>query len=414
MIISKLFFPGEFETAFLYMGRLLTFSCDKRINVYKLPHITNNLKSRYTQRVPFYEWLFERSDWLKNKQSRSLFQNPEFAKTALSILQDCGRDVIELNLKNFSVESFMSLANNDFDSILDCTIYNGQIYLGTEKGLFHTSAIWDKSFRFGSCIKREDPKVIHVSAKFGTVNISCGSDGLHSSIETFTDYGASGVFKQIEDKSYASNWCSFDLINYPDFSHPKLMKTDTGKQTLSLERETTVLTGIKPETSKQIWDLPQKEQKSRSSASTFQPSNISYMFNSGQSFYITSRQGDVYRLRVSYDNDKIAQISPPTKLRSSSEKKMTEKILSSHPLPIVQGMVVETFDSVELLSPSGIYRLLTEPVVSIRTFAQSHQYQNNLIITTDNGFWLMSVFDEGFIKKSISEKPLLKALAGTS
>jgi hypothetical protein len=435
MKIARLFFRGDFDNVFMYRGRMIVFDQDRRMRVFQLPKIVDFLKTRYQDWLPFYEWLFRRTDWMRNSQAKSLYTNKEYADLVDRITDACCAEVVELDFRSFDPE-YSVVLEPDYDALMDCTIYNGFIYVGTESGLYSAKANW-KKFDCSKFYPRHDRRVVQASAMFGTINTACGSDGLLSAIENYdaNDPKDLAEFDEIETQSYATNWCHYDLVNYPSLSQPSIFRTDTKTATLAVERTTTVCTRVKKEEPLDIWNLPAKPQKERVEnsrlasiataatgeralvlrapresrfARSAREDGVRYTFNSDQTFFYALGDGDIYRVQVAYDDNGFPMRDKPKRMSAVRESAFT-KIMSTHPLPQIEGAVVETYGSVYLLSVSkGIEVLLDEPAISVRTFPQSKQYQNLICIITDDGLWLMSVFDDRLLRRG--KKPTKKNL----
>ncbi|RTL35128.1 MAG: hypothetical protein EKK48_30005 [Candidatus Melainabacteria bacterium] len=421
MKIAKLFIKGEFEQAYMYMGRLIIFEQNKQIRFINLSQISKNLRSRFKNRIPFYEWLFIRSDWLANKQTRSLLWNEGYNALMKTAIGDCSDTPIEFELESLTPELIVSLRNNTFNAMLDCAVYNGEIYVGTDKGLFHARGSWKgKTIEFSSSKKRHDLKIIHTSAQYATVNLSCGSDGLHTAYEDF-DSATRKAFRQHPNvsKSYATTWCKFDLVNYESFEQPNMFRGVKGTpKKLSIERETTVMAEIQDNPYVgSIWDLQRKLEKNIT-VPKVDTARLRYSFNAGQLFYGVMDNGEITRTRVSYTkgSDPKPIIGRPEIMRVSKVAKESndfndfQDIVSSQPLPTLEALTIQTFDAVDVLTPQGIVNLLREPAISIRTFPQSHQYRNIILVTTDNGLWIMSAFDDRIFEQHTLDTPLLNEL----
>jgi len=77
MKIAKLFFPGIYEDAYVYMGRLFILTEQRTILVYDLDKLVNSLEQDSEKRVsgslPIPTYMFSRNDWLSSSQFKSLF-----------------------------------------------------------------------------------------------------------------------------------------------------------------------------------------------------------------------------------------------------------------------------------------------------------------------------------------------------
>lgn len=389
MKVIQLFFPGTFEDAFLYRGRLLVVGKESRLKVVSLSKIATYLETMAPSAIPLPRYLFMRNDWLADPQFQSLIRNSEIANLFVKCVDSLATRVkdVELDLNSF-LETECQLSAT-YDCLLDMTIYNGRIYLASDSGLFHCDVDWDRQIvEAKRAEKRFDAKCIHTSAKYGTVNISCGTEGLFSSIDEF-DFQSRGqehTWKNLAQKSYRSDWCSYDLVNYTNYSLPELFRTKHQKQakTFGIEHERNLLTEV-DDSSISLWNLPHTQ---KTATTNFNSEAIDYVYNANQRFFVHTKAGHFYELSVRYIQRQDPKISKARSIAQNHQGSLIKTLTVRH------GAVIETFDSVLLLSSQGITTLLSEPVLSIRTFPQSKQYRNIIAITTEKGLWIQSVFDD--------------------
>src|SRR5687768_12730271 len=76
MNIKKLFFPGEFDNAYIYMQKLLLFDADGGLFFVDLDSVVHQLEERYDEQMKsIATHLFARNDWLAGAQFTSMFAN---------------------------------------------------------------------------------------------------------------------------------------------------------------------------------------------------------------------------------------------------------------------------------------------------------------------------------------------------
>jgi hypothetical protein len=429
MKLFKLFLPGEFEDAFLYKERLLVMTVDKELRAYDLEGLARRLAEKSPSSVPAPYWLFARNDFIGTNQFRKFVEADAIAKAVAgafgampSMLDDITHDLPLLD--QFRLDAF------DCDMVLDLTIYNDRMYLATDEGLFHIDFDFSRKVpKILALHKRSDIHSMAVSAKYGSVSVSCGDDGL---------WIAEGDFEQSKEerptslavkaeRSVMTNWWTQSLVNYEAYNSPKLLAGERRRSSASLEGLSVVELG------KTLFPIGALV----SEKAGIETNQIDYIFNFSKKFFVHSIDGSIYDIEV-LDKDKKRQRSvEPSEhevqrvykfevpaalpyLLGAQDKelvrpKSARELTGDTPLPkdafgqrlslsfkdsIVSsghtrvGTVIESRQRVQFLHDEGFLDLLNHEAITVRTFMQSKFYGNMVAVVDEDGLWLISVFDE--------------------
>lgn len=413
MKVVKVFFPGQFVDAFAYRGRLLVLTENKRVQVLSMDRLAAHLEAAYPHSTPLPDLLFARNNWMSDPSYRLFVRNSEIAKVLAKSIDQLDRDVHEYKMSIFDLGHF-DFKGADYDLVLDVNIYNGRLYLGTNKGFYHQDFDqWKKNEILeptGHLEKRHDGKTVQTNAKYGTINISCGTDGLQYALDEFDYLQKGGRLKKfVEQKdtacSYRSDWCAYDVVNYENSTWADLLMTNhEARESFGLEREKQLMTGFKSQ--RAFWDIDKRTDKPRTPVDI---DNVDFMFNSNQEFYAHTYDGDFYKLKVTYVNRESPVLASPRRMEAFEKIKGISKTL-----PLQYGYkfqnnkairksatVIEGFEQVSILSEEGLITISDKPALTVRTFPNSKQYVNLVAIVRADGLWLNAVFDDKFLLTSI-------------
>ena len=313
-----------------------------------------------------------------------------------------------------SQENFL-LTQKDLDladpMILDLLIYNGRMYVGATGGLYHLNIDWKVNGEVlieENSRKRHDARCMNISARSGTVNASCDSDGLFALIDEFgwVKSGSERTTLKVADKSLTTAWINHDLINYPTYDHPYLFRGRVGmRDTVGLERESKVVTGFDLQSS----DLEYLLTEARTQRSIDTNDEVRYVYNSNNRLFIATRDDAFISLSIGFD--KKSTIATEQKQeeqlllkKGAKNRQIQGRIISIHPCK--PGTVIETMKSVVIVPNNGgeSATLLPTEAVLVRTFPRSRRFQNLVVVVVEDGLFLMSVFDETEIGQEVIEE----------
>ena len=226
MRILKLFIPGDFEDAQLYMGYLLAFTADRQLRIVELEPLTHALHERYPMWRGLLTFAFARNDWLVTSQFHTLMSNDAFANPLRAVIDHFPAEGLEVDvdpnaeeLLGFSVEG---------DVVLDTLFYASRMYIGTEAGFFDFDVDW-QSKQVSRSRKRLDARCVSASAEFGAVNASCEEEGLFTGYDEFgwSTAADGGQLRHTANRSFRTAWYRTDLVNYDSLTHSSLLKGRT-------------------------------------------------------------------------------------------------------------------------------------------------------------------------------------------
>ncbi|MBS1955304.1 MAG: hypothetical protein JST89_14050 [Cyanobacteria bacterium SZAS-4] len=434
MKIFQVFIPGDFIDAFAYRGRLLAIAADTSIHVLSMDKIATFAEAQVPSSIPMPDLLFARNNWMSDPKYRLFVRSPRIAAALLAASNALAEQNIECTTESIEL-CRIDLTPRSYHYPLDLNIYNGRLYIATEDGFYHQDfADWKSQIPQldGALERRHDGHSTHTSAKYGTVNISCGSDGFLCALDEFqlrkseqqdnvellddddlipsSSPGDRRLFKRFQPQeqagmSFKSDWCNFDIVNYSDSTTLTLLTTEhDSKPEYKLEGQSALLQGFKSSTS--LWDLPRSTDRPRTP--DVEHDLIDHVFNADQTFYIHTVDGDFYSARMRYSDETGEPTLQSTiklaGIRASGVCKTASVEYGMHLLKKRKkrtAVVVECFGELLVINDNGESVTLSDrPSRTVRTFPNSKQYQNLVVVARDDGLWLNTIFDDTFLKAS--------------
>lgn len=393
MKIVQLSFPGRFEDAFLYMGRLIVITENHSVRIYDMESVVNKLEeNKVLLDAPTF--LFFRNDWIKSQGFRDRLENETGKESFLKAVKQLESEQIKITTDFVKpVEWDLKIAA---DILLDLNIYNGRLYIGTNTGLYHLDLDWEEKTTkpINTAQKRLDAKCIHTTAKYGTVNASCGSDGWFSFLDVF-DLGMSNSPKENHnlEHSLRTAWLDFDLVNYPTTVTPTLfnsVKTRLPQQLIeskkNVEQEQWIITELednKFELNSLFVNL--------NSPDEIDIEDLQFVHNSAKILFLSTYKGQLFALKL-----KTSSLNNPTVSYVTKYDGLNSLVSSLHTLSggNSPALVLETDEQVILFAHNTFTPVFYGEVISIRTFSGSKHYRNIISLTTSNEVLLIAIFDE--------------------
>ncbi len=392
MKIVSLRFPGNFEDAFLYMGRLITITENHTVCIYDMKNIVSKLQEDENL-LDAPTLLFFRNDLIAQEQFRNQLHD-ESGKAAFI------KAVDKIESKSIQIDAdFIEPVEWDLkikaDILLDLNIYNRRLYIGTNTGLYHLDLDWESenTIPINKAQKRLEAKCINTTAKFGTVNASCGSEGLFSFIDDF-DLGMNNTRKDKHFPEYSlrTSWLDFDVVNYSariDLTLFDSLKTQFQQEIIeprkNFEEEILIVTDLK----KSEFNFNSLFVNSNFH-NEIDLNNIQFVYNSSRTLFLCTYDGSLFTLGLQKDNSSVPRISYDYKYTG-----LESSVSSIHTLGVKNaGIILEMDKKVLLFAHGEFIPIFNSEVISIRTFAGSKHYKNIVSLTTCNEVLLIAIFDE--------------------
>ncbi|MBK9944494.1 MAG: hypothetical protein IPP13_23100 [Kouleothrix sp.] len=388
MKITKLLFPGQYEDAYLYSGCLLLLGEDRTLRVYNLRRLMAVLETNYPELAPVLTLMFSRNDWLGAYHLKAFLRNDyiraavarAFEKLSLPFAVADSDDML-INIQDLKI--------ND-TSVLDMLIYNRRLYLGATGGLYHFELNWRSATVeiVDEPRKRIDARCVNTLAGYGTVNASCGKEGLFASIDEFgwlqSKRNGFPEMRPLASRSLSTSWMNYDLVNYTSYDNPYILRNSHIKLNYSagLDAERTVLT----EFGAQALDIGELFQRLQDQYN-FDKNAIQYTYNTDNVLIAHTVDGQFYSLKFRFKDEGL-----PEYRFTRTQNRIGARILSASQAN--PGVVIETDDQVLLLADGGWIPLHEAPVIAVRTFPRSERYNHIAAITTEEGVLLVGMCDD--------------------
>lgn len=394
MRIVQLSFPGRFEDAFLYMGRLIVITENHSVRIYDMKSVVNKLEENKVL-LDAPTLLFSRNDLIKSQQFPDRLDNETGKESFLKAVKRLESEQIKITTDFVKpVEWDLKIAA---DFMLDLNIYNGRLYIGTNTGLYHLDLDWEANTTkpINTAQKRLDAKCIHTTAKYGTVNASCGSDGWFSFLDDF-DLGMSNSRKENHKLEYSlrTAWLDFDLVNYPTTVTPTLfnsVKTRFPQQLIeskkNVEEEQWIITDFLEDNKFELKSLF----VNLNSPDKIDIEDLQFVHNSSKTLFLSTYNGQLFALGL-----KTSSLNNPTVSYVKKYDGLNSLVSSLHTLSggNSSALVLETDEQVILFAHNTFTPVFDGEVISIRTFSGSKHYRNIISLTTSNEVLLIAIFDE--------------------
>jgi|GEM_PF-2567293 len=405
MKIARLFLPGRFEDAYVYMGNLLVITEQRTLLVYYLKQILDNLEDQYPDLAPVIAMMFANNNWRHDRLFKSFLKNPKIADIILKTFDKFPLPYLEVN-KEITTDAMRTEDEIHISDqvLLDFFAYNRRLYIGASSGFYHLDVEWEdnrksrsgQTFIRGKPLKRLDTRCISISAGFGAVNASCGREGLFAALDEFRwmhkDNGHIPKLEQHDSRSLRTNWSDYNLVNYSSYENPLFLgntyeRIDNNK---GREQERRVLTSI-GETHHELGYFF----GSIYERYDVQKSSVQYSFNAGNTFFVHTHHGQFYSLNILFPLNREPEMRFNTTFKGE-----TTRILSAHELGV--GSVIETDNRILLFSDRRWWTVHNGEAMSIRTFPRSEAYRNIVAITLEEGLLLVGIFDD---EKFLQQRP---------
>jgi len=271
---------------------------------------------------------------------------------------------------------------------LDMSIYSGRLYIAADNGLYELDISWQDSgsISLGKVKKKIDGKCYSISAKYGAVSASCGEDGLYIFLNDlgWWKQGSSSKLVTLDRMSLRSSWLDSYLVNYRTHEQPYLFQSHLERFEYKSEGEGRVITSI----NQQSLDLSYFLSHAIDEAG-IEERSIQYVYNFERRFFVRTRANNFFSLNIIPSSQGEVSIRDIKKYTTPVERVLS---VSNGKL----GPIIETFDRVLFISEERgeTYPITEVGAIAVKTFPRSRRFQNMVVVTTEDGIFLVGLFDD--------------------
>ena len=379
----RLFIPGQFDDVYLYMDHIVAITASKTYRFYNLTAIASHLESILPNNLSVPTFMFSRNDWIGSKSFKTLFTNVGVATAFQQALVSFPAPYVALDEPQFRLAEY-DINIPDLRYVLDVTVYNQRLYLGTDKGLFHHDFEWSEpGVSVEKAEQRLDYKCYSANANYGSVNASCGTYGLHTVFDEFAWSGdISTGFHQTAKRSMRTSWAGSDLVNYSAARSVAFLHGESEQVTLpDSKRKASIVTEFAEieHAFDELFDLIRDQYE-------ISKEEIQFIYNSNNWVFLNTFGGKLYSVRLGRSDD-----GRPTVKASTAAEGQSDRVVDATMSWL--GLVAETDEKV-LLFRNGVWHSIVDtPVISARAFVRSKRYRHVIAVVTGEGILLCSVFD---------------------
>lgn len=383
MRILKVFIPGNsFADAFVYMGHLVATTTNRSIRYYELQTLAASLNHQLGGDCPLSTHMFARHDWLSGESFNLLMADDGIRNSIMRGIDTLTKKIDEQqNDFDFSyTETDLPIESND---ILDTKCYSNRMYFATTDGVYHMDVDWQNVQRDNSVIKRLDIPCQSLTAAYGVVNASCASEGLYSALSD-TEMSSTKNGKNMQrmaSYSLRTGWMYYNLINYENYVDLEVFKGKIGSSDATeVSRGKNIITELEKVENTDFATIPEFENYHLS------VDNVQYSFNSANQIYYHTYSGTLF----SWFNPHLYGEAHRTSRWRQLDGPGSRILSASHTRA---GMVVETDNHVLMLANDQWTKLVSGPVLSVRTYLASKRFKNLISIVAEDGIWLITAWD---------------------
>ena len=376
--------------SYIYAGQLFLFMQDGRIMRCSYEKVINRLKENYPNLKGLITLAFLQNSYMHSEAAKIILGIKE-VMDALHRVWDYASSTIDFVLDYKDIEQDCYLVGMVPTSpVLDVKMYNKHIFLGNKTGLYEI--MFDEIFGMNNPAmhKRFDAKVVHVDAKFETVVISAGREGLFTGNvpekrETIV------TEKEVMKRSFRSAWSIYNIMNYEQPNEFTCLVNDVEKIPMGERKRKR----FESQESYKILEVGKERlsmdqlMKSVKERRKEKMNQVSYTFNSHQYGYFLKRNGKLLRMNIRSKQDDDFYYSSVIQEYSIEKSVKGEKPISASILP--NGCVLEYFDKVVLYQDGKTFIIENEPTVTVRSFVNSYRYKNLVAVTKEDGCTFHSV-----------------------
>lgn len=376
----RLFLPGAFEDAQLYMGHLLLFTAEGGLRAVELEPLTSRLETRYEQWRGLLTLAFARNDWLGGAAVSSLARNPTVGAALNATFDAMAGTVLELDPGDVQLRDVGGY-DQPASSVLDSEFYAQRMYLGTTGGLFHFD-LDVEDLVVSPAQRRIDARCVAATAEYGTINASCEADGLFSGFDEFgwTRRAPRASLEQTAGRSVRAAYLGTDLVNYERAAEPELLEGEVEQVDAEPDdlygHQRKVVTSFgapSPDPDGVIAELERER--------GVPADDVQFVRNSSRAFFIDT-----------FEHGFFTATPTSNGVQFRHHGKTSGRVVAVHPFP--RGWIVETDFTVSVLASGRLHRLLEDEPMTVRTFEGSKRYRRLVAVCVEQGLHLISAVGE--------------------
>jgi hypothetical protein len=363
----RLFVPGDFQDAFVYMGTLLAVTAEREIVALNFDQLVNELPPPADSGV-LYTLFLLRNNMLGDAGAQALLGDRLIRKSIRRRFESTEEHLLAIDHWDSRLDYRRVLGDG---ALLDLQIYNSRLFAATTAGVVQTDLLSESSeLRFSAPLKRTDARCMSISVRYGTVAASCGSDGLQMSYDEFSEltHDRPVALRAVPtDSSVRSAWLGYNFINYLNAVEAQGFKSSY--QRADRGQRSTIVTGLTLDPA-----------LIRVEARDTRP-DVDFRYNAHSTFFTHYESGD-YELRTRrWASGRLGEVEVEHTGRMS-------RPLSTH--ETLGGFVAETYDEVNLIDEDGVSLLFSGEAIAVRTFPHSQWYKNLVLIVAEDGIHVVS------------------------
>jgi len=408
----KLNIQPSFLDGYIYLGMLFLISHNGEICSISMEKLIAKLERDNPNHINFLRLAFLRNEWLNNKQSKLIFNNPNFFSSLKAIWKETSNLELNIRLEDEEITKHHEVPSMP---IFDFKSYGMKLFLGHRDGL-HEFHINSNENEFKSLKKPEkifDNRSTFLSAKSGELMISSNSDGLFRGSFQGINQNVKVSDRVLSPKSIRTGWSSYDVLNYTDQSNfnyfeNKIKKPEKSAQRInrySQEDETSDKTrieefGVKSYSIEELLkaDIMNNNPSKRSRANnphfiqTINSDEIEFSFNTNGFCFFVLKDGRIITVHLSKNiiNKSLKFGKIYSELSINLKEQSFGNIISSSILP--GGCVLELFDVVMVIQNDKYSIIEDEPTLNVKTFPSSKRFRNLVLTFKDDSFSIHSTF----------------------
>ncbi|MGP4048359.1 hypothetical protein [Streptomyces sp. 2A115] len=420
--VFRLRVPGEWRDAWLYKEHVLLWGRDGSLYILEMERLSKAVLKKFGRsRSGLLDYLILRNDWKVSSAFRRIMGMPE---VATAFLRDFRLEGNELDL-SLDLEPTRIGGATTPGYLFDSAIYANRLYQATSEGLFESYFNPGRPIEEMPLTQFLEHETRCVAAQYMAVNASAEDRGLwFSPIQLYGDgdYGdgdgdhgdpfaddaytspsirrSGNRMEQVADYSVACSTASRHLLNYTDSPMPGFLKAHDvrGRSHENTQFDEWMVTGYDAEIS--IEELTYRAVESKGVSSSRDRSalkareeEIEVLGNSN--YRLLVKEGDTLEVvNISAFEDRDVTVKKNVEFKHLPLRSVGgSEILSTSDL--ASGFAVEFFDSVAVMTSSGVFNVYNEPAARIRTFRQSKRYKDVLAIVGEKDLTLVGFIEFG-------------------